>query len=71
MSSPVPHSTEYRTRLERARHGGFQTLVVEHRTPDAFWTIWHYDGDRRRRAKTEADEDEDRLTLGTCEEAAP
>ena len=27
----VPHFTEYRTNLEHARHGGFQTLDVEHR----------------------------------------
>ena len=62
MSSPVPHSTEYRTHLERARHGGFQTLDVEHRIterpldqPPGTTTEKDEDGDRRgrKRAKTE------------------
>ena len=54
MSSPVPHSTEYGTHLERARHGGFQTLDAEHRRqPTASGpTTWHYGGDRRRRRQT-------------------
>ena len=36
-------------------------------------TTWHHDGDRQRwrLTKTEADEDEDRLTLGMSEVAAP
>ena len=66
------HSTKYRTHFERSRHSGFQTLDVEHRT-DNRRTLdqpctWH-DGDRRRRAKTETDKDED--TLGMSEVAAP
>ena len=65
MSSPVPHSTEYGTHLERARHGGFQTLDVEHRSnslrslhqPRGTTTETGGDGDRRRRrrAKTKTD----------------
>ena len=81
MSSLVPLSTEYRIHLERARHGGFQTLDGEHRTdsrrpldqPPDTTTETDEDGGRRRRrrAKTETDEDEDRLTLGTSKVAAP
>ena len=81
MSSPVPHSTEYRTHLERARHGGFKTLDVEHRTdirrpldqPPGTTTETDEDGDRRRRgrAKTETVEDQDKFSLGTSEVAAP
>ena len=81
MSSPVPHSTEYRTCLECARPGGFQTLHVEHRTdsrrpldePHGTRTETDEDGSqrRRRRAKTETDEDGDRLTVGTSEVAGP
>ena len=69
ISSPVPHSTEYRTHLERARHGGFQTLDAEHRTdsrrpldqPPGTTTETDEDGDRwrRRQANTETDEDGD------------
>ena len=51
------HSTEYRTHSEQARHGGFQTLDVEHRTdsrcpldqPPGATTENDEDGDRRRR----------------------
>ena len=81
VSSPVQHSTDYSTHLERARHGGFQTLDGEHRTdsrrpldqPPGTTTETDEDGGRRRqtRAKTETDEDEDRLTLGTSKVAAP
>ena len=81
MSSPFLHSTEYRINLEHARHGGFQTLDVKHRTdsrhpldqPPGTTTETDEDGDgrRRRQTKTEADEDEDRLTLGTSEMEAP
>ena len=69
---------EYRTILEHARHGGFQTLDVEHRTdnrrplgqPPAAMTETDEDGGRRRRRqKTEADEDG--LTLATSELVAP
>ena len=66
--------------LERARHGGFQTLDVEHWTDGrrpldqspGTTTETDKDGDRRRRrwAKTKTDEDESRLTLGTSEVAA-
>ena len=72
---------ECRTHCEHARHGGFQTLDVEHRTdsrrpldqPPGTTTETDEEGDRRRRrrAKTETAEDEDRLTLGTSEVAAP
>ena len=75
-----PHFTEYRTNLKHARHGGFQTLDVEHRTdsrhpldhPPGTTTGTDEDGDRRRRRRvnTETDEDEDGLTLGTREQAA-
>ena len=81
ISSPVPHSTEYRTHLERARHGGFQTLDAEHRTgnrrplnqPPSTTTETDEDGHGQRliRAKTKTDGDEDRLILGTSEVAAP
>ena len=64
MSSSRAHS-------ERARHDGFQTLDVEHRTdsrrpldqPPATTTETDEDEDRRkeRRAKTVTDEDEDSL----------
>ena len=74
------HCTEYRTHLERARHGGYLTLDVEHRTdsrrsldqPPGTTTETDGDRDRRRRryTKTETDEGEDRLTLGTSEMAA-
>ena len=53
------HFTEYRTHCEHARHGGFQTLDVEHRTdsrrpPDqppgtTTETEIDEDGDGRRR----------------------
>ena len=70
-------STKYRTHIERARYGGFQNLDVEHRThsrrpldqPPGTTTETDEGGDRGRRAKTETDED--RLTLGTSEVAAP
>ena len=72
MSSP-------RTQSERARHGGFQTLDVGHRTdsgrpldqPSGATTDTDENGDRRtrRRAKTEITDDEDRLILGTSEVA--
>ena len=81
MSSPVPHSTVYRTNLECARHGGSQTLAVEHQTdsrrpldqPTGTTTETDEDGGRRRRRQTKTGtvEDEDRLTLGTSEPAAP
>ena len=57
MSSPVPHSTEYRTHLERARRGGFQTLDVDLRITDALWT--NHPALRRKKTKTEIDEDGD------------
>ena len=71
MTSPVLHSTEYRTHLERVRHGGFQTLDVEHRTKaDTLWTnhlalrrrqtTTEIDGDGRRRRQMKTDEDGDR-----------
>ena len=63
MSSPVPHSMEYSTLLERARHGRFQTLVVEQRTdsrrpldqPPGTTTETDEDGDGRRRRQTKTD----------------
>ena len=81
MSSPVPHSAEYRTVSEQARHGGSQTIDVAHLTdnrrpldqPPGTTTETDKDGGRRRRrqTKTETVEDEDSLTLGTGELAAP
>ena len=69
------------TNCEHARHGGFQTLDVEHRTdsrrpldqPPGTTTETDEDAGKRRRGqtKTETDEDGDRLTLGTSELAAP
>ena len=65
MSSPVPHSTEYRTDFEHARNGSFQTLDLEHRTesrrpldqpPDAT-TDTDEDGGRRRRRQTKTKTD--------------
>ena len=74
VTTRSPHCTN----LEHARHGGFQTLDVEHRTdsrrpldqPPGTTTGTDEDGDRRKRArrrqtKTETVEDEERLTLGT------
>ena len=57
MSSPVSQSTEYRTHLERARRGGFQTLDVDLRITDALWT--NHPALRRKKTKTEIDEDGD------------
>ena len=54
MSSSVPQFTEYRTQLERARHGGFQTLDVEHQT-DSRRPL-----DQPPGTTTETDEDGDR-----------
>ena len=62
MSSPVPLSTEYRTNLEHARHGSFQTLDVEHRTdslylldqPPGSTTETNEDEFRRRQTKTDS-----------------
>ena len=81
MSSPVPNSTKHRTNLEHARHSGYQSLDVEHRTnsrrpldqPPGTTTETDKDGGRRRRrqTKTETVEDEDSLTPGTGELAAP
>ena len=55
MSSPVPHSTEYRTILEHARQGCFQTFDVEH------WTNSRHPLDQQPgttiETKTEADKD--------------
>ena len=57
------HFTEYRTNLKHARHGGFQTLDVEHRIdsrrpldqlPDTT-TETDEDGDRRRRRQTKTE----------------
>ena len=81
MSSPHPNSTEHRTNLEHTRHSGFQRLDEEYRTnnrrpldqPPGTTTETDKDGGRRRRrqTKTETVEDEDRLTVGTGELAAP
>ena len=81
MNSPVPNSTEHRTNLEHARHSGYQSLDVEHRTnsrrpldqPPGTTTETDKDGGRRRRRqrKTETVEDEDSLTPGTGELATP
>ena len=68
LNGYVPHTTEYRTNLEHARHSGFQTLDVEHRTdsrhpldqPPGTTMETDKDGGRRRRRQTEADEDRDR-----------
>ena len=59
---------EYRTNLEHARHGGFQTLDVKHRTdsrhpldqPPGTTTETEEVGDGRRRKQTKTKEDEDR-----------
>ena len=51
LTGYVPHSTEYRTNLEHARHGGFQTLDVEHRA-DSRRPL-----DKPPGATTESDED--------------
>ena len=79
MSSP--HFTEYRTNSERARHGGFQTLDAEHRTDSrrpldqhpgtTSTTETDKNGGRRRRRQAKTETDENRLTLGTSELAAP
>ena len=58
MSSP--HFTEYRTNSERARHGGFQTLDVEHRT-DSRRPL-----DQPPDTTTETDEDRDRRRQTHC-----
>ena len=68
-TTKAEHSAKYSTHLERARHGGFQNLDVEHRTdsrlpldqPPGTTTETDEDGDRRRRrrVKTETDEDGD------------
>ena len=81
MSSAVPHSTEYRSNLQHARHGGFQAIDVKHRIDSRYLldqspgttTGTDEDGDSRRReqSKMETVEDEDRRTLGTSEMAAP
>ena len=70
MSSPVPHSAEYRTVSEQARHGGSQTIDVAHLTdnrrpldqsPDTTTETDEGGGRRRRRqTKAEAEEDGDR-----------
>ena len=65
LTTSSPSFTEYRTHLQRAHHGGFQTLDVEHRT-DSRRPL-----DQPPGTTTEADEDEDRFTLGTSEVAAP
>ena len=79
-TTKAEHSAKYSTHLERARHGGFQILDLEHKTnsrraldqPPGTATETDEDEDRRRRhrrAKTETDEDG--LTQGTSEAAAP
>ena len=73
------HFPEYHTKFKHARHGGFQTPDVEHRTdsrrpldqPPGTVMETDEDRDRQRQAKMETDEDKDRLTLETREVAAP
>ena len=71
VTTRSPHCTN----LEHARHGGFQTLDVEHRTDSRRpldqppGTTTESDEDKNIHTKTEADED--RLTLGMSEVAAP
>ena len=69
-TTKAEHSAKYSTHLERARHGGFQNLDVEHRTDSrrpldqspGTTTGTDEDGDRQRQrwANTETDEDGDR-----------
>ena len=56
---------EYCRNLEHACHGGFQNFDVEHRT-DSRRPL-----DQPPGTTMETDDDEDRLTLGTSELAAP
>ena len=63
FTTSSPHFTEYCTNLKHARHGGFQTLDVEHwidsrRPLNKHLTL------RQRKTKTEADEDRDRRRQG-------
>ena len=66
LTTSSPHFTEDRTNFKHARHGGFQTLDVEHRTdsrcpldqPTGITTGTDEDG--RRRRQTETGEDGDR-----------
>ena len=55
MNSPVPNSTEHRTNLEHARHSGFQSLDVEHRT-NSRRPLDKPPGTTTETAKMEADE---------------
>ena len=65
LATSSPHFTEYRTNLKHARHGGFQSLDVEHPTdsrrpldqPPGTTTGTDEDGDGRRRRQTKTKTD--------------
>ena len=59
FTTSSPHFTEYFTNLKHARHGGFQTLDIEHRI-DSRRPLNKHLTLRQRQTKTEVDEDRDR-----------